>query len=180
MGHINSLLIDMVRGHHGEEGVDRLFELAGVPRRAYFREVIYPEEEVQALFRAVQELYGVDDEAAQKAFADYFIAVSPRLFPAFFQVAGSARRMFEMVPVIHRQWPSAASARLFREKVQILSATDETVTFKYDSPNRLCGVLRHVARGVLEYYGEEGAVTETRCARNGAPWCEVTVRFGSP
>lgn len=56
MGHINNLLVNMVRAHHGEEGVDRLFRLARVPRQDYRPEVIYAEEEFQALYRATKEL----------------------------------------------------------------------------------------------------------------------------
>ena len=85
MGHINNLLVEMVRSHHGAEGVDRLFELAGVSECTYKTEVVYPEEEFQALYRAAKDLYGVDDDAAQKAFSDYFLQASPKLFPAIFE-----------------------------------------------------------------------------------------------
>lgn len=141
MGHINNLLIRMVEKHHGPDGVSRLFALAGKTQKQYQPEVVYSEAEFQALYRAAKELYGVDDEAAQRAFSDYFMEVSPVMFPAVFKFAGSV--------------------------------------FKYDSPNHLCGVLRFVAEGVLAHYREKGTVTETQCARRGAPWCEIEVRFES-
>jgi hypothetical protein len=177
MGHINNLLIHMVEKHHGVEGVARLFVLAGLPRMRYQPEVVYSEEEFQALYRAAKELYGVEDEAAQRAFADYFMEISPVMFPAIFNFAGSARGLFDKVPTIHRQWPSAASAKDFREKLSVLESSEERLVFKYDSPNHLCGVLRFVAEGVLAHYHEKGVVTETQCALKGAPWCEILVRF---
>jgi hypothetical protein len=179
MGHINNMLLRMVGKHHGVGGVERLFAIAGLSAREYQPEVIYPEEEFQALYRAAKELYGVDDDAAQKAFSDYFVEESPKMFPAIFKVAGSARRLLEMVPTIHKQWPSAASQEEFREKVSILRSDSDRLVFKYDSPNRLCGVLRFVAEGVLSHYGEEGTVTELQCVLTGAAWCEVEVRFAS-
>jgi hypothetical protein len=177
MGHINNLLIHMVEKHHGCDGVSRLFMLAGIPKKEYQPEVVYPEEEFQALYNAAKELYGVGDEPAQKAFSDYFMEVSPVMFPAIFKFAGNARGLFEKVPTIHKQWPSAASAKDFREKLFILESSRERFVFKYDSPNHLCGVLRFVAEGVLAYYREKGTVTETRCALKGAPWCEIEIRF---
>lgn len=180
MGHINSLLIRMVEKHHGTEGVSRLFALAGMTNKQYQPEVVYPEEEFQALYSAAKELYGVGDEAAQKAFSDYFMEVSPVMFPAIFSVAGNARGLLEKVPTIHRQWPSAASSKDFREKLSVLASTETRLVFKYDSPNHLCSVLRFVAEGVLTYYHENGVVTETQCALKGAPWCEIEVRFGTP
>ena len=49
--------------------------------------------------------------------------------------------------------------------------------FKYTSPNRLCGVLFHVAERVLTYYEEEGEVKEFECMNSGAPACRVEVLF---
>jgi hypothetical protein len=180
MGHINNMLIRMVEKHHGSEGVLQLFELAGLPPKQYQPEVIYSEEEFQALYEGAKELYGVGDEAAQRAFSDYFMEASPAMFPGIFEVAGNARGLFEKVPTIHKQWPSAASAKDFRDKLYILESGDERLVFKYDSPNHLCRVLRFVAEGVLAYYGEKGTVTEAQCALEGAPWCEVEVRFEAP
>jgi hypothetical protein len=91
MGHINSLLIHMVEKHHGSDGVLRLFTLAGISKKDYQPEVVYSEEEFQALYNAAKKLYCVGDEAAQKAFSDYFMEVSPVMFPATFKIAGSAR-----------------------------------------------------------------------------------------
>lgn len=122
MGHINNLLIRMVEKSLGSEGIGQLFTLAGIPRKRSQPEVIYPEEEFQALYRAAKEMFGVDDEAAQKAFSDYFMQASPVMFPAIFKYAGSARGLFEKVPTIHRQWPSAASAKDFCEKLSILES----------------------------------------------------------
>jgi len=178
MGHINNLLIRMVEKHHGAEGVSRLFTLAGLTETRYQPEVVYSEAEFQALYKAAKALYGVGDEAAQKAFSDYFMEISPAMFPAIFKFAGNARGLFEKVPTIHRQWPSAASAKDFREKLSVLESTEARLVFKYDSPNHLCGVLRFVAEGVLAHYRETGTVTETQCALKGAPWCEIEVRFG--
>ena len=180
MGHINNLLIQMVKKHHGSDGVSRLFDLARIQEKQYQPEIVYPEGEFQSLYEAAKQLYGVDDETAQKAFSDYFMEVSPVMFPAIFKIAGNARSLFEKVPTIHRQWPSAASAGDFREKLSVVQSSEERLIFKYDSPNRLCGVLRFVSEGVLAYYRQKGTVTETQCANKGAPWCEIEVLFQSP
>jgi len=56
----------------------------------------------------------------------------------------------------------------------------ERLVFKYKSPNRLCGVLRHVAERVLTFYGEEGEVTEIECVNRRAQWCRIEVLFSQP
>lgn len=179
MGHIHMLLIGMVRKHHGEEGVQKLFEFANIPKQEFRTEEIYPEKQFQSFYAATKKLYGVDDEAAQKAFSDYFMEVSPKMFPAIFKEAKNARGLFEKVPLIHKQWPSAASMGEFKEKLSILVSEKDRIVYKYDSPNRLCMVLRHVAEGVLSYYKESGVVSETKCVLKGARWCEVEIKFNN-
>jgi hypothetical protein len=67
MGHINNLLVHMVEKHHGSDGVLRLFTLAGISKKENQPEVVYSEEEFQALYNAAKELHRVGDKVAQKS-----------------------------------------------------------------------------------------------------------------
>ena len=176
MGHINNLVVEMVRDHLGNEGVGSLFAAAGLEERCYQPEVIYPEEEFQALFRGAQHVFDVDSDAAEKAFSSYFMEVSPKQFPAIFRQAGNARGLLERFPTIHRNFPAAAQQD-YQEKVFVTESTSDHIVIEYDSPNRLCITLRTIAGIVLEYYGERGTVTETACQKEGAPRCRVVVAF---
>jgi heme-NO-binding protein len=178
MGHVCNMLVKMVHSQHGDAGVARLLDAAGVSGERYHPEVLYPESEFQALFAALTDQYGGDRAATQRAVADYWSENYPRLFPAIYEEAGDARALLTMIPTIHKQWPSAASAWRFREKLWILREDQTRIVFKYDSPNQLCGVLRHMAQGVLDHFGEPGTVSELQCVHQGAAWCEVQVRFG--
>lgn len=178
MGHINNLLLGMVRKDHQDAGVTKVLEMAGFPEAQYQSETIYPEEEFQALYGAVKEFYGgIDDDSAQKAFADYFMEVSPKMFPAFFEKGRNVAGLLKMVPIIHKQFPSAASTAEFTEKLWLIEEEKNRVLFKYSSPNQLCRVLIYVSEGVLKYYKQTGTVTETQCALKGAPHCLVEVQF---
>ena len=180
MGHVCTLLVGMVESHHGAAGVSRMFKLSGVEQRQFRPEVIYPEEMFQALLNAAMEVYGVDSTTAQEAFAEYYMDVSPKMFPAIFKKAGGARALLEMVPLIHDQWPSAAHADKYQQKLWVESSAENRLVFKYISPNRLCGVLLHVAERVLTYYEEEGEVKELECMNSEAPACRVEVLFTRP
>ncbi len=177
MGHICTLLMGMVESHHGEDGVRRVFELSGVDHQKFRPEVIYPEQTFQSLMGAALDVYGVDNATAQEAFSEYFMEKSPKMFPAIFKKAGGARALFEMVPIIHERWPSAAQADQYQQKLWVESSAEDRLVFKYHSPNRLCGVVRHVATRVLAFYDEQGEVTELECMNAGAPACRIEVKF---
>jgi hypothetical protein len=177
MGHINNLVVELVRENLGEEGVNRLFLAAGLDKRPYHPEVIYPEEEFQALFRGAQAVFGADAETAEKAFSKYFMHVSPTMFPGIFRFAGSARGLLERVPHIHRTFPSAAAQASYEDKIAITESSPERLVIEYRSPNRLCVTLQTVASLTLAHYGEAGAVSETACMKKGDPKCVVVVEF---
>lgn len=180
MGHINNLVVRFVRENLGDDGVERMFEIAGIDPQSYQSELIYDEEEFQTLFRAAQEVFGVNSHDAEVAFSKFFMTVSPQMFPAMFKVANSARKLIEQVPNIHRNFPAAASQGEYEDKVFITESNPERVVLEYDSPNGLCTTLFHVAEHVLEYYDEEGKVTEVACKKDGAPRCRFVVDFYEP
>lgn len=177
MGHINNLVVQMVRDNLGEDRVADLFNSAGLEARKYQPEVIYPDDDFQALFKGAQEVFGVDRETAERAFSQYFMEVSPKMFPAIFDQAGSARGLFEKIPMIHRNFPAAASQEDYQDKVFIVESDPARVVIEYDSPNRLCITMRTVAGLAMDYYGEKGSVTETACQKNGDPRCRLVMEF---
>jgi hypothetical protein len=177
MGHINNLVVQLVRDHLGEDGVAALFRHAGIEPQRFQPEVIYPEPMFQSLFAAAQQVFGADQEAAEKAFSEYFMEASPRMYPAIFKHAGNARSLIEKVPMIHRNFPAAAARGQYRDKLRVVESTPERILIEYDSPNRLCTTFKTVAGIVLKYYGEKGTVTEHRCAKEGHPCCVVEVTF---
>jgi hypothetical protein len=177
MGHINNLVVELVRDTLGADAVVKLFEAANLKQRRYQPEVIYPEPEFQALFKGAQVVFGVDSDAAENAFAEYFMRRSPEMFPAIFEQAGSARGLIERIPTIHRNFPASVSQSEFREKVRIHESTPGRVVLHYESPNHLCLTLRSVAERCLTYFGETGSVRETSCQKAGAPHCRIVVEF---
>ncbi|MCR9246343.1 MAG: heme NO-binding domain-containing protein [bacterium] len=177
MGHINNLVVEMVRDALGDDAVADLFAKAELESRIYQPEVVYPESEFQALFRGAQSVFGVGSDDAEEAFAAYFMKRSPEMFPAIFEQAGSARGLIERIPTIHRNFPASASQDAYRDKVAIIESTPERIVLEYDSPNQLCNTLRRVARICLDYFGEEGAVHETCCKKEGAEHCRVVIEF---
>jgi hypothetical protein len=177
MGHINNMIVQLVRENLGEDGVAALFREAGVEPQRFQSEVIYPEPMFQSLFRAAQTVFGADRESAELVFSEHFMRVSPQLYPAIFKHAGSARSLLEKVPMIHRNFPAAAARGQYKDKLRIVESTPERVLIEYDSPNQLCITLRTVAGMVLAFYNERGSVTEHQCAKDGHPHCLLEVRF---
>lgn len=152
-------------------------EMAHLLLKTYQNEVIYPEEEFQSIFKGVQQVFGVDSETAEKAFSEFFMKISLKLFPWFFKVAPNARSFLEKVPQIHRNFPAANSINEFKEKLFVVGSSPEKLTYRYVSPNRLCVTLTTIARLTMDFYKERGTIVETLCMKKGADACLIEITF---
>lgn len=177
MGHVINLLVQFLREVADEETVDRIIERAGLRNEEYRFEHAYPEEEFSALLAtAVLEL-GIQPDDAQVAFAEFFMRVSPEYFPAIFKLAGDARTLLERIPHLHRSIPKAADAENFTEKLIVDSSDADSITFRYESPHRLCTFLRRACRLSLDHYGEDGEIRTMSCKNKGDASCHIRVAF---
>ncbi|MEM7311357.1 MAG: heme NO-binding domain-containing protein [Planctomycetota bacterium] len=172
-----NLLVQFVAELGGDETVRRIFEAAEVEAQEYRFEQVYPEEEFGALVAAGLEVLDVDVPTLEREFAEYFMRVSPELFPAIFELSGDARTLLKRIPTLHRSIPSAANRAAYRDKLFVEDCGEGGIRMRYDSPHRLCGFLKHLTRLTLEYYGEAGDVHEVECSRDGKSACVVEVTF---
>lgn len=177
MGHIFSLLVGLVRKLGGEETVRAVLEDAGASDRQYRFEVVYPEDEFARVLAAAVKRLGVGLAQAEIAFGDHFMEESPKIFASIFDACGGARTFLERLPHVHRSFPSAAYAGVYRDKLTVASTGPDWIEMRYDSPHRLCGLMVHLSHLLLRHYGERGAVDEVACARRGADACLVRVTF---
>ncbi|MDG2149526.1 MAG: heme NO-binding domain-containing protein [Planctomycetota bacterium] len=177
MGHVVNLLLEFVRENAGDKALQEVFEQANVEPASYRFEVIYPEAEFASLLAACIKVLGTTPGDAEIAFAEYFMQVSPRLFAAYFEVSPSTRLFLERLPELHRSLPKAASELPFRDKVSLLGARSDAIRLGYESPHELCKFFIHAIGLLFKYYGETGDCIELCCTREGAPRCEIEVRF---
>lgn len=181
VGLIPKILIDLIESKAGDEGAAEVKRRAGVPLEERFRlDAVYPDEQWQRLLRAACEVLGVTQDDAEIAYADFFARDALRRWPVWFEMSPNARSFLERQQTIHNAFATGvrnAEARAgIRDKFRLEKREGELVVH-YRSPNELCGLYRALARWVLQYYREDAAVDETRCAKRGDPECEIHIRW---
>jgi hypothetical protein len=105
----------------------------------------------------------------------------PRLYPAFYAEAASPRDFLLTVEgriheLVRATIPQAGPPRL------AVAPRDDGVTIAYDSPRRLCVLLRGLTEGTARRYGQSAEIEEETCMLRGDPACTFEVVFsdGSP
>jgi heme-NO-binding protein len=105
-----------------------------------------------------------------------------RLYPAFFDVSPGARAFLLTVETRIHELVRATIPKAGPPQLRVSPLGEDGVEIVYDSPRRLCVLLRGLTEGTARHYGEHTAIEELTCMRRGDPACTFEVRFsaGSP
>ena len=179
VGLIQKLLLDLVESAATSDQVAEVKRRAGIPPDMEFRiDETYDDEEWRRLLAATCEVLEITQEQAEEEFADFFFRDMVKRWPTWLQMAKSSREFLERQPLIHNGFATGmqepAKRDAINDKFRIESADDELVV-RYCSPNRLCGLYKALARSVFSYYGDQAAIHETQCLKNGDSACEIHI-----
>jgi hypothetical protein len=168
---------DFVLTRFGPEGAKEV--LSGRP--VFLMSEAYADEDFLGLLTHAADITGVEQETLVKEFGVFAGGTTfPRLYPAFFSIAGATRpflltiedRIHELVraTIPNARPPQLAVAPLGEDGVRII----------YTSPRRLCILLSGLVEGTAEHYGETVEYEQTRCMHRGDDACVFDVRVTSP
>jgi hypothetical protein len=167
-------LRDYLAAAHGKAEADAVFE--GEPR--YLLSESYPDESLHRLVGVAATRTGREPDEVLFEFG-VFTAESTfaRFYPGFFASSSSARGFLLTVEariheLVRATIPAAEPPRLAIEPLE-----ESGVSISYESPRRLCVLLRGMTEGAARHYGEHADVEETTCMLRGDPACSLEIRF---
>jgi hypothetical protein len=177
---------DFVEKRYAAPLWERARERAGLSERSFVLTRAYPDGYFPRLLSALREELGESAPPPERLlfeFGQHVGRAFEREFDFYFHRFVSARDMLAGIePVIHteirRHDPASRPPAL-----RTWPAPGGGLRLVYDSPRRLCDLLRGVATQVAAAYGETLAIEETRCMKRGDPACEFLftfARIGSP
>lgn len=181
VGLIQKILFDMVESTAGADAVVEVRRRAGVPADKEFRiDEDYDDEEWRRLLAAACGVLDVTQEQAEKVYADFFFKDMLQRWPMWFQMSKNAREFLERQPRIHNGFATGVqdpeARRSINDKFELEKCNGELV-MHYRSPNELCGLYKALARLIINHYGDQASVEETRCLKRGDAECELHIRW---
>ncbi len=105
-----------------------------------------------------------------------------RMYPAFFEIAPSAREFLLTVETRIHELVRATIPNAAPPQVRVEEHGPDGVGITYTSPRRLCVLLRGLVQGTAGHYGQSAAIVETTCMLRGDPRCtfDVTLSVAPP
>lgn len=185
IGYIQKVLVDVIRSQGGDDALTEIARRAGVqPLPDYRIDRDYPDDECLRLVAETGAYFGLEEAALYRLYADHFVQDSRRLFPRFYDMAGSARDFLARQPRIHTVLASGLRAEESREKVRDKFEIEDTggdLRVTYRSPNRLCGLYEALFERILQEFGESGQLQVEACQRRGDEACRFCLKIeGKP
>jgi len=166
-------LRDFLVSHLDQEQADSVFA-SGPP---YLMSAAYSDDEFLQLVERGRALSGEPLVEFLRSFGSFTGATTfPRLYPAFYEIAGNSRTFLLTVEsriheLVRATIPDATPPRLRIE------ATSDGLRIVYDSPRRLCAFLEGLVSGTAAYFGEPVEVSESTCVQRGDAACVFAVAF---
>jgi hypothetical protein len=135
----------------------------------------------EQLFRLIDRAAQASGREVQAVLYDFgvFTAVTtfPRLYPAFFSVAPSAREFLLTVEARIHELVRATIPNAVPPALAVSDFDGDGVSIAYSSPRKLCVLLRGLVQGTASHYGEQATIDERACMHRDAPACVFEVRL---
>ena len=135
----------------------------------------YPDEQLIELVQRASDRSAQPVDELVRGFGVFTASRTfPRLYPAFYTVAGSTRPFLLTIEdriheLVRATIPNARPPQLH------VTPTDGGVRIVYTSERRLCTLLCGLVEGTALHFGEQAQLDEVECARHGAPSCVFEV-----
>jgi hypothetical protein len=138
----------------------------------------YADEDFVALVQRACQVTGMEAGDLVREFGVFAGETTfPRLYPAFFAVAGGARPFLLTVEDLIHELIRATIPNATPPQLHVVPLGEDGVEIAYTSPRKLCVLLRGLVEGTARHYGERVEIVETACMHDGAPACLFDVRF---
>jgi hypothetical protein len=177
---MHGLVFRTLRDHlvasYGRETAATVFE--GQPE--YLLSEAYPDESLVRLIDVAAAHTGRDQGEIVFELGVFTGEVTfPRLYPAFYTASASTREFLLTVEgriheLVRATIPQAGPPRLGIEPLG-----EDGVSIAYDSPRRLCVLLRGLAEGTARHYGERVELDERTCMLRGDAACTFEARLSA-
>lgn len=170
---------DFVLSSFGPERAKEI--LAGRP--VHLMSEAYPDEDFLELVSHTCTVTGSELEPLVKEFGTFAGGRTfPRLYPAFFSIAGGTRPFLLTIEdriheLVRATIPNAQPPQLVVEP-----RGEDGVSITYASARRLCVLLAGLLEGTAEQYGETIRYEQVRCMHRGDEACvfDVTISPSAP
>ena len=154
---------------------EKLLDNAGLKGQLYLSSAVYPDKDILALVTAACAMTNLPASTILEDFGDF---VAPDMVEQYKFLINPTWKLLDFLvnteDTIHkivRFHQGVTPPRLVAQR-----PSEDTVTISYNSPRKMCSLLKGIVKGSARYFREPVTITESRCMLRGDAECFVSVR----
>lgn len=178
-GMMLSLFADHVARVYGEDIWNMVRSQAGFALKFYFPNETYPDDEFEKLANAASGVLRSERERILEGFGDDTVSLSMAMFSSYFDPQWKTLDVLENFNSVFRKI-SRDHPDMKHPEFLVSREKDDALALTYNSPRKLCALVRGGIKGLARHYGEHIILTETSCMLQGAQNCQIQVTALSP
>jgi len=167
---------DYLSATHGSATATAVLE--GEPE--YLLSESYPDEDLRRLVALTSAHRGLEPDEILFEFGVFTAEITfARLYPAFFDVSASTREFLLTVETRIHELVRATIPNAGPPQLDISPLGDDGVSIVYESPRKMCVLLRGLTQGAARHYGQQAEMEERTCMLRGDPLCTFDATFSA-
>lgn len=167
---------DYLSATHGSATSTAVFE----SEPEYLLSESYPDEDLRRLVALTSAHTGREPDEILFEFGVFTAEITfARLYPAFFDVSDSTREFLLTVETRIHELVRATIPNAGPPKLDISPLGDDGVSIVYESPRKMCVLLRGLTQGAARHYGQHAELEERTCMLRGDPHCTFDATFSA-
>jgi hypothetical protein len=167
---------DYLSATHGSATSRAVFE----SEPEYLLSESYPDEDLRRLVALTSAHTGREPDEILFEFGVFTAEITfARLYPAFFDVSASTREFLLTVETRIHELVRATIPNAGPPQLDISPLGDDGVSIVYESPRKMCVLLRGLTQGAARHYGQHAELEERTCMLRGDPRCTFDATFSA-
>lgn len=167
---------DYLSATHGSATSRAVFE----SEPEYLLSESYPDEDLRRLVALTSAHTGREPDEILFEFGVFTAEITfARLYPAFFDVSDSTREFLLTVETRIHELVRATIPNAGPPELDISPLGDDGVSIVYESPRKMCVLLRGLTQGAARHYGQHAELEERTCMLRGDPRCTFDATFSA-
>lgn len=176
-GIVFAALRDFLASHLDQDRADAVFGA----QPPYLMSGAYPDADFLRLVERARLLRDEPPESFLRAFGVFTGSKTfPRLYPAYYEVAGDTRTFLLTVESRIHELVRATVPNAVPPRLRVEAAGDHAVRVSYDSPRQLCWFLHGLVEGTAAHFRESVDVAHETCIRRGDASCLFAIGIRHP
>jgi predicted hydrocarbon binding protein len=160
----------------GPEAWDELLHKAALQGRMYLPVQQYPDDELQALVRALSVRTGGDTDGVLQDLGAFMAPELMRMYGSLLQRSWKTLDVVEHTEDTVYRVLRARNQTTRQPDLKAERTSPDEVVVVYASPRRLCGFAKGIVRGLARHFRETVSLDEPTCMLRGDAECRLRIR----